>query len=190
MTPLEQRIEAWNGYQQEALTTAIYPLSRELDYTILGLCSEVGEIGEAYDKWLESDRNYASEWKLLLSEIGDNFWYCAAIADALKLPLASVATYKAERVGAPAGEDAHLRAIVTEVSQMAGVLKKSIRDNSGFLSSAAQDKIVTHLWRTLWLLDLLCDRLNTSRHIVMSKNLNKLADRKQRGVLQGSGDAR
>lgn len=182
---IADRIGTWDTYQQQALTTAIYPLSRELDYTILGICSEVGEIGEAFDKWLaEGDRSN------FLAEIGDNFWYCAAIADALKLPLSYVATYKAERVGSPIGESAHLRAIVTEVSGMAGVLKKSIRDNDGFISDAAQDKIVTHLFRTLWLLDALCDRFGTSRHIIMSKNLDKLSDRKARGVLKGSGDSR
>ena len=185
----ETRIAAWDGYQQEALTTAIYPLSRELDYTILGLCSEVGEIGEAYDAYL--DCRYAPETYMnVLSEIGDNFWYCAAIADALKLPLSYVSTYKAERVTAPANVERHIRAITTEVSNMAGVLKKSIRDNDGFLSDAGQDKILTHLFRTLWLLDQLCDRMGTSRFSVLNKNLNKLSDRKRRGVLQGSGNNR
>lgn len=182
---LAQRIATWDTYQQQALTTAIYPLSRELDYTILGLCSEVGEIGEAYDNGFV-EGNFDN----LRTEIGDNFWYCAAIADALKLPLSYVATFKAEVVGASGDENEHIRAIVTEVSKMAGVLKKSIRDNDGYLSSASQDKIVYSLFRTLWLLDLLCDKFNTSRHAVMSKNLDKLASRKQRGVLGGSGDVR
>lgn len=181
----------WNAYQQEALTTAIYPLKRELEYTVLGLCSEVGEIGEAYDKWLESGEN--ADQGNFYSEIGDNFWYCAAVADALKFPLATIALYldpQPEMVRAPISADAHLRAITTEVSAMAGIVKKAIRDNDGFLSSAGQDKIANHLYRTIWLLDALCDRFGTSRHIVMVKNLNKLADRKQRGVLQGSGDNR
>ena len=185
----EQRIAAWDSYQQEALTTAIYPLSRELDYTILGLCSEVGEIGEAYDEWLDSRLDHEA-YLNVLSEIGDNFWYCAAIADALKVPLSHVATLDTERVTAPANAERHMRAITTEVSKMASVLKKAIRDNDGFLSNDGQRKILTHLCRTLWLLDAFCDRMGTSRLSVLNKNLNKLADRKQRGVLQGSGDHR
>ena len=182
----------WNDYQQQALTTAIYPLKRELEYTVLGLCSEVGEIGEAYDAW-KDDPRFEASYVNLLSEIGDNFWYCAAIADAMKYPLASIALYldpQPERVGAPHSVDKHLRAITTEASAMAGIVKKAIRDNDGFLSSAGQDKLALHLYRTIWLLDLLCDRFSTSRYAVMSKNLDKLADRKQRGVLKGSGDNR
>lgn len=182
----------WNAYQQQALTTAIYPLKRELEYTVLGLCSEVGEIGEAYDKWLQGNRAKA-DLAHLHSEIGDNFWYCAAIADALKYPLAIVALYLDPQpgpVGAPGSADAHIRAITTEASAMAGIVKKAIRDNDGFLSKPAEAKLAHHLYRTIWLLDLLCDRFGTSRYAVMNKNLDKLADRKQRGVLQGSGDNR
>jgi NTP pyrophosphatase (non-canonical NTP hydrolase) len=184
----------WNTYQQQALSTAIYPLKRELEYTVLGLCSEVGEIGEAYDAWRVGNGLAGTpEFAHLLDEIGDNFWYCAAVSDALKYPLAIVALYldpQPEMVRAPLSVDKHLRDITREVSAMAGVVKKAIRDNDGFLSSAGQDKIALHLFRTIWLLDALCDRFGTSRHIVMVKNLNKLADRKQRGVLQGSGDNR
>lgn len=171
----------WNDYQQQALTTAIYPLSRELDYTILGLCSEVGEIGEAYF--------LAGDPADVLAEIGDNFWYCAAIADALKLPLDFVAQSSPPVVGAESISELILQ-IVAQTSGMAGVLKKSIRDNDGFLSSAGQDRIVENLHHTLWLLVDLCRRFETTHTAVMSKNLDKLADRKARGVLKGSGDNR
>jgi len=172
----------WDEYQQQALTTAIYPLKRELEYTVLGLCSEVGEIGEAY---LRKTTDPAE----VLAEIGDNFWYCAAIADALKVPLSLVAQIHPP-VSGVYGISELLLQIVSQTSGMAGVVKKSIRDNDGFLSSAGQVKIEEHLNTTLWLLDDLCRRFNTTRTAVMSKNLNKLADRKQRGVLQGSGDNR
>lgn len=182
----------WNAYQQEALTTAIYPLKRELEYTVLGLCSEVGEIGEAYDNYIGGGRR-SVDYSNLLSEVGDNFWYCAAVADALKYPLATVALFldpQPEPVRIPESVDSHLRYLTAEVSNIAGVVKKAIRDNDGFLSSAAQDKLALHLYRVIWLLDALCGKFGTDRHSVMSKNLNKLADRKQRGVLQGSGDNR
>jgi len=176
----------WNEYQQQALTTAIYPLSRELDYTILGLCSEVGELGTAYFTTMPDE---------VLAELGDCFWYAAAIADALKLPLQTVATFREETVHPlfsiyPSGNMAIMLQIVAEASAMAGILKKAIRDNEGFVEQAHKDKITFHLFRLLWLMDALCHKYETTRYAVMSANLNKLADRKARGVLQGSGDHR
>jgi hypothetical protein len=172
----------WNEYQQQALTTAIYPLERELDYTILGLCSETGELGEAFLTGTPED---------LLSEMGDCYWYVAAVADALKLPLHYIAGYSDQEV-IPFNDHASniILEIVAESAKMAGVLKKSIRDNDGYLSDAANDKLNYSLFRTLWLLNALCHVFGTSCFAVMAKNLDKLADRKKRGVIQGSGDNR
>jgi NTP pyrophosphatase (non-canonical NTP hydrolase) len=179
----------WNEYQQQALTTAIYPLSRELDYTILGLCSEVGELGTAYSEI----KTVFGESQLLIgdlhSEIGDCFWYVAAIADALKVPLDYIARFSTEPIMEGSRGLAILE-VVAQASCMAGILKKAIRDNDGYISDAADSKIKLSLYRTLWLLDLICEQWGTTRQAVMAKNLAKLADRKNRGVLQGSGDHR
>ena len=184
----------WNEYQQGALSTAIYPLKRELEYTVLGLCSEVGEVGEAYAAGKQGWGYSGDEIKALKKEIGDCFWYVAAVADALDLTLAEIANY-GETLGLPAVVASKSRgltvlAIVKESSEMAGVVKKAIRDNEGFVSTEARVKLVQSLYRTVWLLDGLCEHFYTSRHVVMVENLNKLADRKSRGVLQGSGDNR
>jgi NTP pyrophosphatase (non-canonical NTP hydrolase) len=180
----------WNEYQQQALTTAIYPLSRELDYTILGLCSEVGELGIAYSEI----KTVFGESQLLIgdlhSEIGDCFWYVAAIADALKVPLDYIAHIQTEAIMATRSRGLAILEVVAEASSMAGILKKAIRDNDGYISVAADTKIKLSLCRTLWLLDWICEQWGTTRQAVMVKNLAKLADRKNRGVLQGSGDHR
>ena len=184
----------WNEYQQGALSTAIYPLKRELEYTVLGLCSEVGEVGEAYALGKQGWGYRDADIKALHKEIGDSFWYCAAIADALDLTLEEVALYGdtlgLEPVKAPNSRGLTVLAIFKEASKMAGVVKKAIRDNDGFVSTEARVELVQHLYREVWLLDGLCQQFTTSRHIVMVQNLNKLADRKSRGVLQGSGDNR
>lgn len=184
----------WNDYQQGALSTAIYPLKRELEYTVLGLCSEVGEVGEAYAAGKQGWGYSSEQIKALKKEIGDCFWYAAAIADALDLTLEEVALYGdtlgLPPVKAPNSRGLTVLSIVAESSAMAGVVKKAIRDNDGFVSTEARVKLVQSLYRTLWLLDGLCGQFTTSRHAVMVENLNKLADRKSRGVLQGSGDNR
>lgn len=184
----------WNEYQQGALTTAIYPLKRELEYTVLGLCSEVGEVGEAYAAGKSGWGYRDADIKALHKEIGDCFWYVAAVADALEMNLLTVAMY-GESLGLPPVKAPNSRgltvlAIVSESSAMAGVVKKAIRDNDGFVPSEGRVKLMESLYKTVWLLDALCDMFYVSRHAVMVDNLNKLADRKARGVLQGSGDNR
>lgn len=73
---------------------------------------------------------------------------------------------------------------------MAGVVKKAIRDNEGFVSTEGRVKLVHSLYRAVWLLDGLTHHFSSTRYAVMNVNLNKLADRKSRGVLAGSGDNR
>lgn len=176
------------------MTTAIYPLKRELEYTVLGLCSEVGEVGEAYAAGKQGWGYSEQQIKDLSKEIGDCFWYCAAIADALELTLEEVALYGKTlglpMVSTPKSRGLTVLEVISESSEMAGVVKKAIRDNDGYLSPEGRVKLVQSLYRTLWKLDCLCDRFGLSRRVVMVTNLNKLSDRKQRGVLQGSGDNR
>lgn len=184
----------WNEYQQQALTTAIFPLDRSLEYTVLGLCSEVGELGEAYAAGKQGWGYRQEDIDHLLSEIGDSFWYVAAIADALDLTLETVANYGTTlglpTVGASSSRGLTVLDVIKQSSIMAGVVKKAIRDNEGFLETDARLKIVEALYRAVWLLDGLCHHFGSTRYAVMAKNLNKLADRKKRGVLQGSGDNR
>lgn len=176
----------WNEYQQGALSTAIYPLERELDYTVLGLCSEVAEIAD----WLDSENARNDAWlKSVKAEVGDCYWYVAAVADALHQPLEDVAT-KAHHWHYVSGINRTYLYLVSDSGYMAGLLKKAIRDDDGYLGAERLAIMVRTLGRVCWILDNLCAELNTTRHVVMNDNLNKLADRKTRGVLQGSGDAR
>lgn len=116
------------------------------------------------------------------------------MADALDFPLEELALYGYNLglppVVAPKSRGLTVLAIVREASEMAGVVKKAIRDNDGFVSTEGRVKLVQSLYKSLWLLDGLCHHFGTTRHAVMVSNLNKLADRKSRGVLQGSGDNR
>ena len=184
-------ISTYNEYQQQALTTAIYPVDREVDYTIVGLGSEIGELAEVY---AESKKNFygklnGTDTKEALSECGDIQWYVAATADALGLQL--------DWVLQQANTDLHhvskgltLVDMVVSHGKIQGILKKSIRDNQGYLTSTHEEMIakeLCHIWNhTAQFIYL----LGGTEAGVMAANLNKLADRKARGVLQGSGNDR
>lgn len=182
-------------YQSQALQTAVYPLARALDYTVLGLVSEVGELAEVY-----ADANYDAGagfgWPQTyvddaLSEIGDGFWYCAAIADAMGTTLGVItATSTRSTVHLSASRGLIMIALTKEAGAIAGIAKKAIRDNGGVLTAAKQREIEAHLLNVLALLEHFAVKLGSSRKGVMNKNLAKLSDRKARGTLQGSGNER
>ena len=78
-------------YQERAGETAIYP--NGLNYPILGLAGEAGELCNKYKKILrdkggEADINDMSE---LAKELGDVLWYVAQIATELDTDLEIVA---------------------------------------------------------------------------------------------------
>ena len=177
----------WNKYQAEALTTAFYPLERELDYTILGLCSEVADVAELV--WV-----FTLPSPELKSELGDCFWYVAAVADAVHEPLQQVwdtrdeARYENHNYGDVTG---FLTAeLVVQSGRLAGLLKNSIRDDEGVVSPQRRASMIASLAAVMVLLDKLSEAVDTTSHAVTQANLNKLADRKQRGVRRGSGDNR
>lgn len=182
----------WNEYQQQALTTAIYPLKRELEYTTFGLLSEVGELGEAYaeSKALGWGFSEAAR-KHFLSELGDCYWYVAAVADALSVQLSAIANLRDwPATGTRISRGLTILGVVGSSASIAGIVKKAIRDNDGYLTGENKARIELHLHTILVQMDALAQAFGSNRNAVMVNNLNKLADRKARGVLQGSGDNR
>lgn len=181
----------WNEFQQGALTTAIYPLKRELEYTILGLCSEVGEIGEVYGREKLMGWGFTRKGtNEILAEIGDNWWYAAAVADALGKQFEEVRTFSGLLPENYRSRGLTILTLQKHASKIAGVLKKSIRDNDGYFEAKHTDAVMAELFQFTHQLENLTEQFGSTTEAVMAKNLNKLADRKARGVLQGSGDNR
>jgi NTP pyrophosphatase (non-canonical NTP hydrolase) len=183
----------WNHYQQQALTTAIFPLDRSLEYTVLGLSSESGELGTAYlNEKLKPFGNITTYVDEVLSEAGDLCWYGAAVADAIDLPFGQVRAFDEGVIENTPGLGRGFTILLIQryVSNIASIVKKAIRDNEGFVELSHRQAIATELKLMMWQLEKLVKHYDSTLDAVMSKNLNKLADRKKRGVLSGSGDLR
>jgi NTP pyrophosphatase (non-canonical NTP hydrolase) len=75
--------------------------------------------------------------------------------------------------------------LASEAGEVAGKLKKRIRDN-GLDVMATVDEIGD----VFWYLARLCDELGFSAEDVLFRNMKKLSDRKERNVLSGNGDKR
>jgi NTP pyrophosphatase (non-canonical NTP hydrolase) len=91
----------FSEYQQRAMETAVYPgqgTITGLEYTILGLVGEAGEIAQRLKKHM---RDGGTEFTLqidLQKELGDVLWYCAALASEIKNPLDIIAMTNLEKL--------------------------------------------------------------------------------------------
>lgn len=84
----------------------------------------------------------------------------------------------------------HFLSLASEAGEVCGKVGKIIRDNNGVFTPEKINEISFELGDTLWFLASCCQSLGLSLDKIASDNLKKLADRKERGVIGGSGDKR
>lgn len=96
-------------YQDDTASTAIYPRSGEEDpvginYTILGLIGEAGEIANKWKKFLrDSDQHpddLSSYCDEISTELGDVLWYVSQLATELGVELGDVAAQNIQKLSA------------------------------------------------------------------------------------------
>lgn len=80
--------------------------------------------------------------------------------------------------------------LVGEAGEVAEKLKKIIRDSDGVLTDESRDAVAKELSDVCWYVAVLAFELDYSLDEIFEMNLTKLASRKERGVLGGSGDDR
>ena len=80
--------------------------------------------------------------------------------------------------------------LVGEAGEVAEKAKKIIRDGDGTLTEETRNKMALELSDVCWYVAVLAYELDYTLEEIMQMNLDKLASRAQRGVLQGSGDDR
>ena len=80
-------------YKQFTRNTAQYPKEVEMEYLMLGLANEVGEVLGKYKKYLRGDVLIQQDFEQkLISEMGDVMWYFVRICDMLDVTLYEVMT--------------------------------------------------------------------------------------------------
>ena len=78
-------------YKQFTRNTAQYPKEVEMEYLMLGLANEVGEVLGKYKKYLRGDKVVQQDFeKALVDEMGDVLWYFVRICDMLDVTLYEV----------------------------------------------------------------------------------------------------
>ena len=78
----------FDTYQEQAVTTAIYPHSAQITYPAMGLANEAGEVLGKVKKII---RDGTFNREDIAAELGDVLWYAAALARDLNVSLSDVA---------------------------------------------------------------------------------------------------
>jgi NTP pyrophosphatase (non-canonical NTP hydrolase) len=80
--------------------------------------------------------------------------------------------------------------LANEAGEVLGKVKKVMRDDGGEVTLERREEILAEIGDLLWYVAVTCSDLDASLSDVAAQNLAKLADRKARNVIQGSGDTR
>lgn len=80
--------------------------------------------------------------------------------------------------------------LVSEAGEVAGKVKKVIRDHGGKYSPAQREAIADEVGDCLWYVAALARELGYPLETLAVRNLNKLESRHRRGQLNGNGDNR
>jgi NTP pyrophosphatase (non-canonical NTP hydrolase) len=77
-----------------------------------------------------------------------------------------------------------------EAGEVAEKIKKVIRDKNGLIDKETRQELKKELGDILWYLANLATEIDLSLEEIARTNLKKLASRKKRGKIHGSGDNR
>lgn len=80
--------------------------------------------------------------------------------------------------------------LVNEAGEVAGKVKKLMRDDDGQLTQERFHEIVSELGDVLWYCTAIADDLGVTISDVFYENFMKISSRSKRGVIKGSGDNR
>lgn len=154
-------------YQQRAKQTAVYPeVGNNYIYPTLGLINEIGEL------------LLADDTERIIDEAGDVLWYISCLCSELHIDLAPL-TSEIESEYVPYPER-----MLFNAAEIAGIVKKVIRDNNGIMNYQNKTQIGVML---TYLLRMLIGIIPVSVEELAELNIEKLSGRKDRGTLHGSG---
>jgi NTP pyrophosphatase (non-canonical NTP hydrolase) len=80
--------------------------------------------------------------------------------------------------------------LLNEAGELAGKVKKILRDKDGRIDDHEVDRLKGELGDVLWYFTQICTELGLTLEEVAEANLEKIFDRKKRGVIKGEGDER
>lgn len=80
--------------------------------------------------------------------------------------------------------------LADEVGEVAGKVKRALRDDGGVLTEARREELLAELGDVLWYVAMLADEVGSPLAQVAAMNIAKLAGRAAAGTIHGEGDKR
>lgn len=173
-------------YQEFTPTTAEYPEEKAIEYCVLGLISEIHEYRLVH---------LVGDEQSLCKELGDCFYYLSQLCNHLDLSLDSLSCFhilrcEPNKKGSPYCfiKQTAFMPPLSVVSGQIAIAKKYLRGDMSLEELKLKlTPILEFCWYTL---RNECNFHNLLLETVLSRNIEKLTDRKNRGVIKGSGDNR
>ena len=172
-------------YQTESRKTAAYPnLNKSIEYPLMGLMGEFGELSEKFKKIMRDNNGVMSQDRIdgIINEIGDLMWYLFQIYSEAKIDFEKEYIEKQLFIEQKSSLLNLLVAMNCAISDIAmfcisknQVLLSCITDPSNSLVSCIK---------------CLCKACNITIEEIMDKNIEKLRSKLERNVIKGEGDNR
>ena len=89
-----------DDYRDFTRETSIYDSNDAYEYTILGLCSEAGEVAGKFKKFIRDGGSWEDLTKDMTKELGDVLWYVDRIADEFNISVADILSANIEKLAA------------------------------------------------------------------------------------------
>jgi NTP pyrophosphatase (non-canonical NTP hydrolase) len=172
-------------YQVASRTTASYPnLGKSIEYPLMGLMGEFGEICEKFKKVLRDSNGVMTTERRdgLVGELGDLMWYLFQIYSEGKIDFER--EYEEKQLFIEQASSS-LNILVAMNCAISDIAMFCVSKNTVLLSCLTEpsNSLVACI-------KLICKICGSSIEEVMDKNTEKLKSRKERGVIKGDGDSR
>lgn len=172
-------------YQTESRKTATYPgLNQSIEYPLMGLMGEFGELCEKFKKILRDNNGNMSEERKdgVISECSDLLWYLFQIYSESKIDFEK--EYVEKQLFAEQ-KSSLLNLLVAMNCAISDIAVFCVSKNQVLLSCITDP--VNSLISCIKCICIIC---NTTIENVMDYNIKKLKDRLDRNVICGDGDKR
>ena len=87
-------------FREHTRNTSIYDSNDAYEYTIMGLCSEAGEVAGKFKKFIRDGTSWEDLTKDMTKELGDVLWYVDRIADEFNISVADILSANIEKLAA------------------------------------------------------------------------------------------